>query len=527
MLDRHRDDFRAMPAAPTTLELEGKPLSFAQLAAIAAGSVRLTAGATAMQRVYAARQVLEDHIAAGHPVYGATTGVGAMKDVSWTPADRDLFNLGLVQAHSFGIGEAFAPGVIRNAMAIRINMALGGHVGVTGELVQMYLAMLRADLVPLVRRMGSIGCADIGLMGQIGAVLTGVGEVYAQGRIMPAGAALAQAGIAPIIFAPRDSLASVSTNAVAFAAAAHALRDAAGVVRMSLAVGLTAARALGASRTPWQAARRLGSPHEAIIGAWLDDQAAACDWTEATLVQDPLSLRMMAQVFGAVLDSLLTAGRTLLAATGRSDDNPVVVDGRVLTSGGSLPLDVVLCLQMVQLALAHVARNGFNRCVLLGNGGRRGLPVNLVPPGTIATGMGPVIKLAGELFARVLALSGPVSAQALVVAGGVEDEASFLPLVVERLEQQVTGLRHLVALEGMLAAQALDIAGDTPKGVSRLIHDIVRAQAGFSCADRPRSRELEAITAELAGENGMAALVELAGLPEIDGFFALGPTPAV
>ena len=67
---------------------------------------------------------------------------------------------------------------------------------------------------------------------------------------------------------------------------------------------------------------------------------------------------MLAQVFGTVFESLFVAGRTVLAATGRTDDNPVVVAGEVLTSGGSLPLDTTLFLQTAQLALAHAARAG-------------------------------------------------------------------------------------------------------------------------------------------------------------------------
>ena len=77
----------------------------------------------------------------------------------------------------------------------------------------------------MVRRTGSIGCADIGLMGQIGAVLTGVGEAYYQNRRLPAEAALAEAGLKPAHLKPRDSLASISVNAVGYAAAAEAVRD--------------------------------------------------------------------------------------------------------------------------------------------------------------------------------------------------------------------------------------------------------------------------------------------------------------
>jgi histidine ammonia-lyase len=247
------------------------------------------------------------------------------------------------------------------------------------------------------------------------------------------------------------------------------------------------------------------------------------DWPNATHIQDPLSLRMMAQIFGTVFDTLLVCGRTVLAATGRTDDNPVVVEGEVLTSGGSLPLDVTIYLESVQLALAHAARNYFNRCVLLGNGARRDLPINLVPPGAIATGFGPIIKLAGELFARVLSMATPVSATSLVVATGLEDEAAFLPLVVERFERQVRAIRRLAGLEALLSAQAMDLLGDRPEGIPRLIYDIARKHAGFYRTDRPLSAEVEAIENELAADVTLGELISQAPLPDVDDFFALGP----
>jgi len=510
--------------SPTgTLTLDGKPMSFASLTRVGARAVSLEADAAAMARVDIARKVVEDKIARGEAVYGANTGVGAMKDVAWSPEELEIFNLGLVRAHHFGTGAPFPSSVVRSAMAIRVNTALTGRVGCSRGLVDAYLALLDKDVVPVVRRTGSIGTADIGLMGQIGAVLTGVGEAVYQNRRMSAEAALAEAGLRPCRMAPRDSLASISVNAVGFAAAAEAVRSAASAMRMLLATGLTTAGALGASRDPWKAVAHVGTEREAEIGAWLYHNAMGWDWPDATHVQDPLSLRMMAQVFGSGFDTLLVAGRTVLAATGRTDDNPVVVDGQVLTSGGSLPLDVTIYLQTAQLALAHAARNSFNRCVLLSNGARRDLPINLVPRGAIATGFGPIIKLAGELFARVLSMSVPVSAQSLVVAAGLEDEVSFLPLVVERLERQVRALRRLAALEGLLSAQAMDIHGDRPSGVPGMIYDKVRTHAAFYQIDRPLSAEVEIIESDLGSEQSMAELISHAPIPALDEFFALGP----
>jgi histidine ammonia-lyase len=506
-----------------SLTLTGKPLSFADLARIGQRAVSLAADEAAMQRVDAAREVVEEKIARGEPVYGANTGVGAMKDVEWTAEQIETFNLGLVRAHHFGTGVPFPSSVVRNAMAIRVNTALTGRVGCSRGLVDAYLALLDRDVVPVVRRTGSIGTADIGLMGQIGAVLTGVGEAVYNNKRMSAGAALEQAGLQPCRMAPRDSLASISVNAVGFAAAAEAVRSAASAVRMLLATSLTTAGALGASRDPWKAVAVVGTEREAEIGSWMYRNAMGWDWPNATHIQDNLSIRMMAQVFGATFDTLRVAGETILAATGRTDDNPVVVDDQVLTSGGSLPLDVTIYLQTAQLALAHVARNSFNRCVLLSNGARRGLPINLVPPGAIATGFGPIIKLAGELFARVLSMSGSISAQSMVVAAGIEDEAAFLPLVVERFERQVRALRRLAALEGLLSAQAMDILGDRPSGVPGLIYQKVRQHAAYYEVDRPLSVEVEIIEADIGSERSMAELISLAPIPWLDEFFALGP----
>src|SRR5690349_14016136 len=96
----------AMTLTGPAIRLNGKPMSFADLARIGARRARLEADEGALARVAEARIVVEDAIAAGQPVYGSTTGVGAMKDVEWTPEQLDAFNLGLVRAHHFGTGDA-------------------------------------------------------------------------------------------------------------------------------------------------------------------------------------------------------------------------------------------------------------------------------------------------------------------------------------------------------------------------------------------------------------------------------------
>lgn len=504
-----------------TIVLCGKPLDFATLEEIGAGRARPVADDSGMERVAAAHKVIADRIAMGLPVYGSNTGVGSMKDRLWTADDLAEFNNALVRAHHFGTGPFFAPAIVRMAIAIRVNTAMRGHTGCSPELIRAFLALSEHDIIPAVRRHGSMGCADIGLMGQIASVLTGVGEAYYQGRLVSAETALAEAGLEPFVMQPRDALAALSVNAIAFAAAADVLREAASAIRVLLVTGVMSSLALGASADPWRVAATLSTRGEALVGSWLYGQSGISDWPVPTAIHDPLSLRMTAQVFGAVVDTLLVAAGRLVEQTYLSDDNPVVIGGQVHSSGASLPLTTTLYIEAAQIAFSHAARNVLNRCILLANGGRRNLPVNLVAPGEIATGLGPLMKLAVELYMRVQSLAVPLSAQSIVVAGGLEEEATFLPLIVERMETQVRDLRQLAAIEAMLSAQAIDLVGDQPQGIVKRAYDQTRSVSAIYLKDRPLSKEIEALQDAFTCHDLLRSFVASAPMPEFDDFFAL------
>ncbi len=507
-----------MIASP--VPLNGTVLSFALLGRIGQGAP-VAPSEEGMDRVRRGRAVLERDLAAGLPIYGTNTGVGGMKDTDWRDEQLAEFNLGLVRSHHFGTGAPFPIGTVRKAMAIRINTALTGVVGCSPELVESFVDLLNSDIIPVVRRTGSIGCADIGLMGQIGAVLTGVGEVTHRGVRRDAAEVLREHGRKPLVLAPRDALAALSVNAVGYAAAGVALRNAARIVRILMSVGVFSSAMMGASRTPWRAAAHIGTPMQIEMGRWLCAASADWRWHDVSNVQDALSLRMMPQIFGTTLTALQHAGQTVLDMTAQSDDNPVVVEDAILTSGGSLPADVALVMQSCQLTLAHIARNVFNRCVLLVSGGRRGLPLNLVPEGAVATGFGPALKLVGDLYMRVLSLTAPLSPQSLVVANGIEDEAAFLPLIVERFERQVRALWRMAALEALFAGQAADILDDWPEGLGVPLRGAVRRHSGFYRFDRPLSSEVEAIELEFGLPSVLDELVRLAPIPCFDQFFDL------
>jgi histidine ammonia-lyase len=506
-------------AAP--LHLDGSPLDFAALATLASGRCAVSLDAAALTRVATGRAALEAAISAGVPVYGATTGVGALKD--WTPSTVDVarFNADLVNAHCFGVGAPLPAPVTRLAMAIRVNTALSGYAAATPGFIERLAAWLNAGLTPLVRPLGSLGCGDIGLMAQIGAALAGEGEVMLSDQRLPAMDAIVRAGLEPFSCGVKDSLVALSSNATSVALAASTLRSAASTLRTLMATGLTSASAMGSLSAPATVAVRLGTPRQATVGRWLLSARDGSRLAAAARVHDPLSIRMMTEVFAAGLDAVEAAGRVALSGTAQSDDNPVVIDGAVLSTGGSLPLDLTLAIEATALALAHVGRSAMNRCILMANGRLVGLPVNLAPPERSMTGFGPALKLAGDLYVRIQQLAMPVSTQPVVVADGMEDEATFLPLALDNLIRQLDALDLLGALEALLAAAALDATGQSADGLAGRVYTAVRRHAAPHHRDRPISMEIETIARDLASDVRHRELIAAAPLDAFDSFFAI------
>jgi len=150
--------------------------------------------------------------------------------------------------------------IVRNAIGIRVNTALTGQVGCTPELIDAYLKLLEADVIPVVRRTGSIGCADM----PHGTDRRGLdrrrrGRFHKRGRRMQAADAFAAAGIQPTRWHPATARLA-QRHAVSFAAAADATRNACRFHSPScLATGMMACGALGASRDPWRSVRHVGT----------------------------------------------------------------------------------------------------------------------------------------------------------------------------------------------------------------------------------------------------------------------------
>lgn len=509
---------------PDHLYLSGTEIDLFTLSLIAERKIAISLSDRAIVQVERGRDSFLKALAGGQQIYGATTGVGALKDVEQHGPEMLEYARALPFAHQVAVGDEVTPEATRLTVALRLNSALTGQVGVSVDFVRFLEKMLQHDLLPVLNRRGSAGAADLGQMGQLATVMAGEGMVRLKGILMPAAQALAAVGMQPHRMPPRDGLAASASNSYGLAKAVLHVMRAARSLRLEMSLASLGAQAMGLNRDVWRAAMMNGLAQEHAVADWLLSVTRDADWPAAERVHDPLSGRMLAQIMGASANALREAGQSVRAETSHVDDNPVIMNDRVVTSGGSLLLSLSMQLASVQLALAHMARNAFNRCLLMVNGQLEGLPVNLVPPGIIATGYGPVMKLALEQTVRVTDSSAPVSVLNLAVAAGLEDEAAFISLSAGRLKEQLDAIDWLQAIEGMLAAQALDLRGIAPAtGPATLLYQTIRQHVPSLTRDLPQSAALTAIHQKFRSSDFLAELLAAAPFLPFDETLGIAP----
>ena len=451
----------------------------------------------------ASRAVVDRYLAEGLPAYGLTTGLGArVVDRLSTDALAE-FSRHTVLGRAHSIGPPLPTDVVRAAMLVRANGLARGGAGATPEVAELLLALLSRNVHPVVPSIGSIGAGDITVLAHVGLVLIGVGDAEVHGEVLPGDRALASAGLEPLVLAPKDGLALISSNAVSVAWAALALVDARALLdaaQRAVALSFEGFRANAFPLDPRVTEAR-PAPGQAACAAGVRELLAGGSLAVGggRRLQDPLSFRCVSQVHGSLLTALELLGRALEPELNGSGDNPLVLEDEIVSTGNFFVPALALAADAVALALAQVASLASARVARLLSAPLTELPQNLAPAGSTGAGMAPLLKVSGALVAEIVHAAAPATLASLVHPDeSVEDAATGAPLATSRLAGMLERVRLLIALELVVAAQAVDMAEVETLGAgTRAIHAAVRELAEPLRADRPLGGDVERVAAAL------------------------------
>lgn len=475
------------------------PLALDDVVAIARDRAPVALADAARARLAAARAFVDREAHGAVAVYGLNSALGANTGRPLAAADLSAYQARAVRARAVGVGARYGRATVRAMLAARVaGMAAGGS-GVSPAVVDALVALLNRGVHPCVPRHGSIGAADLPQLAHLALPLLGEGDAEVDGEVMDGAAALARAGLSAVVLGPKDGLALVSANAATIGRAALVLHDARTLFARwleTIALSFEGFRANVSVLDPRVIAAR-PAPGQADVAARLSSLVAGGTLTSATArrVQDPLSFRVVAPVHGAGAWMLGEAIRIVEIELNAAADSPLVApDGALLSNGNFQMPALAVALDALAIAIAQMASLAAGRIQRFMSPVLTDLPLQLTRHGPAHSGFATLQKTTIALLADVRHRANPASLDFLPVSEGVEDHATMTLACIEKLAEALPRVRYLVAIERIVAAQAIDLRGLPPGELGphgRALHSGIRAQVAMLDEDRPLGPDIE------------------------------------
>ncbi|MET9428804.1 histidine ammonia-lyase [Streptomyces sp. NPDC003036] len=466
--------------------------------AVARGNARVELSQEALDALATAREIVDALAAKPEPVYGVSTGFGALATRHISPELRAQLQRNIVRSHAAGMGARVEREVVRALMFLRLKTVASGHTGVRPQVAQTMADVLNAGITPVVHEYGSLGCSgDLAPLSHCALTLMGEGDAEGpDGVVRPAGELLAAHGIAPVELREKEGLALLNGTDGMLGMLIMALAD---LDTLYKSADITAALSLEALL----GTEKVLAPELHAIRPHPGQGAAAANMLavlkgsgltghfqqdEAPRVQDAYSVRCAPQVAGAGRDTMaharLVAERELASAV----DNPVVLPGgtsqaegpgggRVESNGNFHGAPVAYVLDFLAIAaadLGSIAERRTDR--LLDKNRSHGLPPFLADDAGVDSGLMIAQYTQAALVSEMKRLAVPASADSIPSSAMQEDHVSMGWSAARKLRTAVGNLSRIIAVELYAATRAIELReGLTPAPASRAAIEALRA----------------------------------------------------
>jgi len=491
--------------------LSGDSLTLAEVGLASRGPLRVELAPKARERVRAARKLVDGIAESGTPTYGINTGFGTLAEVSIPKADLRKLQRNLILSHSAGTGAPLPLPEVRALMLLRANVLAGGYSGIRETTLDLLLQMLQRDVIPVVPEKGSVGASgDLAPLAHLALVLIGEGEAFLGGQRLPGRDALARAGLSPVVLEAKEGLALVNGTQAMQAVGALALLEAERCARIAdIALAMTVEGLMG-SHKPFLAAVHRIRGHEGQTAVAADLRAllahseinASHQDEHCQKVQDPYSLRCGPQVHGAARDALAFVRKTLAVEANAATDNPLVfVDalddvpaGAIVSGGNFHGQPVSQALDLLTIACAQLQTISERRVEQLVNPSLSGLPPFLARNSGLNSGFMIAQVTAAALATETKLLAHPACVDTIPSSAGREDHVSMGMTAALKARTAVENARSGLAIELLVAAQALDLRKPLRAGAgAAAAQEVIRSRVPHMAEDRELHRDIAAV----------------------------------
>ncbi|KAH9006137.1 phenylalanine ammonia-lyase [Lactarius hatsudake] len=435
--------------------VDGHSLSVPALVATARhnAQVFLNGSTEIRSRIQTSRDVIVGKVETSKSVYGVSTGFGGSADTR-TPNTLALGSALLQHQHAGVLpsstdvlpslplldpvaSTSMPESWVRGAILVRINSLIRGHSGVRWELIEKMVALLRANITPLVPLRGSISASgDLSPLSYVAGTLIGNPSIrvfdgpaaFGARGIVSSREALVKHDIEPIVLGAKEHLGILNGTAFSASVAALALNEAvhlALLAQICTAMGTEALLGVRGNYAPF--IHEIARPHPGQIESariiWdllqdsnfavSDEKEVTIDEDDGELRQDRYPLRTAPQFIGPQIEDILASLNTITIECNSTTDNPLVdAETNEVHHGGNFQaMAVTNAMEKTRLALHHIGKLLFAQSAELVNPAmNRGLPPSLAASDPSLNYHGKGVDIAVAAYVGELGyLASPVS----------------------------------------------------------------------------------------------------------------------
>jgi histidine ammonia-lyase len=296
----------------------------------------------------------------GH-IYGVTTGYGDSCTVEVPLELVHELPIHLTRFHGCGLGNFFSPEQGRAILATRLVSLSQGFSGVSWELLNLLVAMLNNNIIPVIPEEGSVGASgDLTPLSYIAGALIGERDVYYDNRIMRSAEAFALAGLHAITLRPKEGLAIMNGTAVMTALACAAYSRAEYLAKLMTRITALASLALKGNSNHFDDILFSVKPHpgQNQIAAWIQhDLNHHTHPRNSQRLQDRYSIRCAPHIIGVLQDSLPWLRSFIENELNSANDNPIIdgIGEHVLHGGHFYGGHIAMAMDSLKTCVANLA----------------------------------------------------------------------------------------------------------------------------------------------------------------------------
>jgi histidine ammonia-lyase len=487
-----------------TVTLRGAGLTEDQVVAVARHGEKVALAATARARMERSRARVERAATSRDPVYGVSTGFGALAGTRVAPLRQPELQLALIRSHAAGVGAPVDREVVRATMLLRARTLAMGLSGVRPLLAEALIGMLNEGITPVVPRYGSVGCSgDLAPLAHIGLALVGEGEVLGDNHERhSARQALRAARLKPLKLETKEGLALINGTDGMLGMLLLACADAERLFRTADVTAAMSAEALLGTDRPFQSRLQEVRPHPGQVASAANlarmmrgSQIVASHRHSQHAVQDSYSVRCSPQVAGAARDTLGFARSVAEVELSSTIDNPIVLENGDVESNGNFHGEpLAFAADFLAIAAAEIGSIAERRVDRLLDPHRsQGLPPFLAEEPGVNSGLMVAQYTAAALVAENRRLAAPASVDSVPTSGMQEDHVSMGWGAALKLRTVLDNVTSILAVELCAAARAQELRRPLqPSAATGAVREILRKQVGGVGPDRVVAPELAA-----------------------------------